>query len=159
MQLQPSQYAALKAAIAADPILSAYPNTQDGAYMMCQDRLNVAFSPTFYVWQDQLTPDIYDSGLIAGATQIDALTQGKRDELFMIGQRTRNCNDVNVRAAIADAVGSQNTLKAAMQAIQYRPALYVEKIYATGTGTTASPATLVFAGQVNYQDVYAARNS
>jgi len=159
MQLQPSQYAALKTAIANDPILAAYPNTQDGAYLMAQDKLNVAFVPTFFVWQDQLTPDLYDSGLINGAVQIDALTQGKRDELFMIGNRTRDCNMPAVRAAISDAVGSQNTLKAAMLAIQTKPALYIEKIFATGTGTLVSPASLVFYGQISYQDVYSARNS
>ena len=154
-----AQLATLKAAILADATLNAYPNTPDGSYEMCLYKLNVDFSPTFTVWQDQLTPERFDAGLIVGATQIDGLTQGKRDELFMIGARTRDCNAVAVRNAIDDATGSASTLKAAMVAVTKRNALYGEKIFATGTGTVLSPATLGVYGNLNYLDVFAARNS
>ena len=157
--MTPAQQATLKAAILADATLNAYPNTPDGSYEMCLYKLNVDFSPTFTVWQDQLTPERFDAGLIVGATQIDGLTQGKRDELFMIGARTRDCNAVAVRNAIDDATGSASTLKAAMVAVTKRNALYGEKIFATGTGTVVSPATLVVYGNLNYLDVFAARNS
>jgi len=159
MALTPAQQAALKAAITADSTLNAYPNTGDGAFDMARDKLNQLASPAFVVWEDKLTPAKYEAGLIAGATQIDALTQGKRDELFMIGQNTRDCSDVNVRAAIDDATGSQATLKAALVAVTKRNALLIEKILATGTGTTQSPATLGYAGTINYVDVQNARNS
>ena len=157
--MTPAQQATLKAAILADATLNAYPNTPDGSYEMCLYKLNVDFSPTFTVWQDQLTPERFDAGLIVGATQIDGLTPGKRDELFMIGARTRDCNQVAVRNAIDDATGSASTLKAAMVAVTKRNALYGEKIFATGTGTVVSPATLVVYGNLNYLDVFAARNS
>ena len=155
--MTPAQLATLKAAILADPVLNAYPNTGDGAYDMCAQKLNIAAAPEFVVWQNNLTPELFDSGLINGATQIDGLTQGKREELFLIGSRTRDCNIVAVRAAIDDATGSANTLKAALVAVEKRPALLGEKIFATGTGTTLSPATLVWYGSINYQDVIAAR--
>ena len=77
----------------------------------------------------------------------------------MIGARTRDCNAVAVRNAIDDATGSASTLKAAMVAVTKRNALYGEKIFATGTGTVLSPATLVVYGNLNYLDVFAARNS
>src|SRR5574340_1464927 len=131
MTIQASQYAALKAAIQA-----SYP-----AAVAAQDWDTIAAAlsaqavPAYYVWQDQLTPELFDAGVLAGATQIDGLTQGKRDELFFIGGKTRNCNDPVVRAAILDACGSQNTLKSAMAAIQYRTALVVEKMLASGSGT------------------------
>ena len=157
MQLTNAQLQTLKAAILADATLNAYPNTADGAFDMARDRLNATASPAFVVWNDAMTPEQFDAGLIAGATQIDALTQGKRDELFMIGARTRDCGNIAVRAAIDDATGSQNVLKAALVATTKRNALLIEKILATGTGTTASPATLGFSGQVNYNDVQAAR--
>jgi len=157
--MTPAQQATLKAAILADATLNAYPNTPDGSYEMCLYKLNVDFSPTFTVWQDQLTPERFDAGLIVGATQIDGLTPGKRDELFMLGARTRDCNAVAVRNAIDDATGAASTLKAAMVAVTKRNALYGEKIFATGTGTVVSPATLVVYGNLNYLDVFAARNS
>ena len=157
MSLTTAQLTTLKAAILADSTLNSYPNTADGAYDMCRNKLNVVFSPEFTVWQDQLTPDLFDAGLIAGATQIDGLTQGKRDELFMVGSRTRDANNLAVRAAIDDATGSANTLKNALIAVTKRPALYGEKIFATGTGSNASPASLVVYGQIAYTDVQAAR--
>lgn len=159
MSLTTPQLATLKAAILADPVLAAYPNTADGAFDMARDKLNVTASPAYIVWTDQMTPDQYDAGLIAGATQIDALTQGKRDQLFMIGRSTRNCGDLAVRAAIDDATGSQNALKAALVAVTKRSALLIEKILTTGAGTSGAPSTLVWTGRVDYNDVLAARNS
>jgi hypothetical protein len=159
MALTPAQLPVLKAAILADSTLNAYPNTADGAFDMCVQKLNVLASPAFVVWNNAMTPAQYEAGLIVGATQIDALTQGKRDELFMIGNNTRDCSDVNVRNAVDDATGSQNTLKAALVAAMKRNATLIEKILSTGTGTTASPATLGYAGSVNYLDVLNARNN
>jgi hypothetical protein len=157
MSMTPTQLATLKAAILADGTLNAYPMGEDGCYDMAAQKLNVVASPAFVVWEDQMTPEKYEDALIEGATQIDALTQGKRDELFLIGKSTRDCNSIKVRAAIDDATGSQNTLKAALVAATKRNALLIEKILATGTGTTGAPATLGWAGPVNYQDVKLAR--
>ena len=157
--MTPAQLTTLKAAILADSALNAYPLTADGSYDMCRDKLNVAADPAFIVWQDRLLPSMYEDAMIAGATQIDALTQGKRDELFLIGKSVRDCNNTAVRAAIDDATGSQTTLKAALVAATKRSATYGEKIFATGTGTTLSPATLVWYGPIAYNDVTAARNS
>jgi hypothetical protein len=159
MELTAPQQATLKAAIIADPTLSAYPLTVDGSFDMARDKLNVVASPVYVVWANAMTPAQYEAGLIIGATQIDALTQGKRDELFMIGKNTRDCGDINVRAAIDDASGSQNTLKAALVAATKRNALLIEKILTTGLGTTAAPSTLVWIGSINYNDVQAARMS
>ena len=159
MALTAAQLTLLKTAIAADPTLNAYPNTADGAFDMARDKLNMVANPAFVVWEDKLTPQKYESALIVGATQIDGLTPGKRDELFMIGRNTRDCGDINVRAAIDDATGTQNTLKAALVAATKRNALLIEKILATGSGSTASPATLGFSGSINYTDVQIARNS
>jgi hypothetical protein len=39
-----------------------------------------------------------------------------------------------------------------------RAATRAEKLFSTGTGSTASPATMAFEGVVTYQDVSAARN-
>jgi hypothetical protein len=62
-----------------------------------------------------------------------------------------------VRAALDDFCGSQNTLKAALQAAEKRNATRAEKLFSTGTGSTASPATMSFEGQLTYQQVEAAK--
>ena len=46
----------------------------------------------------------------------------------------------------------------AVQAAMQRLANRAEKLYATGTGTTASPATMVVEGTITADDVQAARN-
>ena len=155
--LTSAQMATLKAAIIADSVLNAYPNTSDGNFALCAEKLNVVASPAYVVWDSEVTPAEWSVGVLAGATQIDALTQGKRDELFWIVKDTRNAGDVAVRNAIDDATGSQNTLKNALIAAMKRNALLVEKILAVGVGTTASPAVLGWSGPVDYQDVMQAR--
>jgi len=155
--LTTAQLATLKAAILADPVLNAWPNTPDGALDMCTHQLNVVASPAFVIWDYAMSPTKFESGMIAGATQIDALTQGKRDELFLVGRSTRDCSDVNVRNAINDATGSQATLKAACVDATKKNALLGEKILATGTGTTAAPATAVWIGNLAFLDVFEAR--
>jgi hypothetical protein len=62
----------------------------------------------------------------------------------------------NVRTGLDDFCGSQNTLKAAIQAVQKRSANYVEKLFATGTGTTLSPGTMTITGTLDGAEVAAA---
>lgn len=158
MALTPAQRTTLKNAINADPTLSAQPNTSDGNFEIAR-LLNIEATPAFVVWQDKFTPSLARKAIMQGATQLDGLTQGKRDELFFIVADTVDCNLPHVRAAIDDACGSANTLKGFLQAATKRNALLIEKILATGTGTTAAPATLGFAGQISMADVTDARNS
>jgi len=158
MALNPAQLATLKAAILADPVLNAFPNTQDGAWEIA-NALNVAATPAFTVWQSQMTPELSRAAIVLAATQLDNLTVGKRDALLYLVAGTLDCRQAGVRQAIDDLTGSQNTLKAALVVAEKRLALRIEKILATGAGSDASPATTTFEGAVPYMDVYAARNS
>jgi hypothetical protein len=58
--------------------------------------------------------------------------------------------------SIFSGAGGVNT-RAALLALYKRSARYIEKIFATGTGTDASPGTLVYEGTISYQDVQDAR--
>lgn len=158
MALTPAQNTTLKNAINADPTLSAQPNTSDGNFEVAR-LLNLEAAPAFVVWQDKLTPSLARKAIMQGATQIDGLTPGKRDELFFIVAETVDCNLAHVRNAIDDACGSANTLKGFLQAATKRNALLIEKILATGTGTTAAPATLGFSGHITPAQVTEARSS
>jgi hypothetical protein len=157
--LTSGQKATLKAAILADPVLNAFPNTDDGNFDLTAQKLNVLASPAFVVWQTQLTMQIARSAIVQAADQLDNLTVGKRDALLYLVRDTLDASDVNVRTAIDNLTGTQNTLKAALVAAEKRNAFLGEKILATGTGTTISPATAGWNGPLLWPDVRDARNS
>lgn len=154
--LTTAQLQTLKAAIAADPTLAAFPLTPDGAYEIAQ-RLNLDASPAFYVWRSQYTPEQMRAAILAGITQLDSLTASKRDSLLWFSQGTVDCSKVATQAAINDLCGSQATLKAALLDGGKRTCSRAEKILATGTGSLASPATAGWEGSLSYQDVIDAR--
>ena len=99
------------------------------------------------------------AAIIQGATQLDALTVGKRDSLFWLASGNLNVSNAGVRAAIDDLCGAQNALKTALQAAQKRPANRAEKILASGTGTALSPALLGWEGRITSNDASAIREA
>lgn len=166
MALSSSQLAALKADILADPILNAFPNNSDGAFAIAA-AYNLAASPDFWVWRTNITetecvgspsPD----GTVWNWPQYISRTEPERDgwkRLFANG--SVNAGLPNVRQAIADifsgAQAAPTAQRAHLLAIARRRATRAEKLFATGTGSTASPATMTFEGSLNYQDVQEAR--
>ena len=69
---------------------------------------------------------------------------------------------LNVRQGIADIFsGNANNApaqRAHLLAMARRKATRFEKLFATGTGTTASPGTANADATCNYQDIFQARN-
>ena len=158
MSLNSSQLATLKAAIAADGTLNAFPMNSDGDYAIAA-ALNLPAAPDFIVWRSALAPDLSRAAIIGGAAQLDNLTVGKRDALLYMAGGNLDCRIAGVRSAIDDLCGTQNTLKASLIAAQKRKATVVEKILATGTGSDAAPAVTTFEGNISYQAVGIARSS
>lgn len=114
---------------------------------------------THVVWRSVMTPEMSRAAIVQGATQLDSLTVGKRDSLFWLASGDLNVSDSAVRAAIDDLCGSQATLKAALVAAEKRVCTVAEKALATGTGTTANPATLGWEGFIAGNDVSEIRNA
>ena len=154
MPLTPSQLAQPKADILADPVLAAWAATGAMAQEIA-DAYNLAASPAWYVWRSAVTAEEWAHAIIGGggAGQLDALTASKRDSLLWACDRTLNPSAPAVRAALDDFCGSQNTLKATIQAAQKRTASRAEKLFSAGTGTSVSPATMGWEGTLTYQDV------
>lgn len=158
-----AQLQAIKAEIDADPALSAYPNTPDGAFAIAA-ALNLPASPEFVVWRTSVAQDeITQNGF--NWTQVDGLSIGKAriwEWMFLNDSRAINPSKPNVRAGIIE-VWSGTQAKLDVQASVFshckRAATRLEKILATGTGTTESPATMGYEGDINYQSVQQARNS
>lgn len=120
---------------------------------------NQTAEPAFVVWRTSVGPEDWDDAIMGtsgAATQLDGLTASKRDSLFWATGKMLNPSVPSVRAALEDFCGSQKTLKAAVLAVQKRNATRAEKLFATGTGSTASPATMTFEGALTSADVDAA---
>lgn len=156
--LTTEQLATLKAAILADMTLAQWAATGRMAEEIAH-ALNETATPAFVVWRTAVGPGEWDDAILTtpdAGKQLDGLTASKRDSLFWALGKTLNPAVPAVRVSLDDFCGSQNTLKAAIVAAQKRNATRAEKALATGTGTTASPATLTHEGALTYQDVEAA---
>jgi hypothetical protein len=157
MALSPEQYPALKTAIDADPALAALPNTPDDAFAIA-DAFNAPASPAFVVWRSRVeAEEVMSNGFVW--TAVDSLTVGKaRIWDWMTRYGSFNPSKTNIRQGLADCFGGASAMVAGILPHCKEPATRAEKLYATGTGTDAVPATRSFEGAVTYQDVFAARN-
>lgn len=155
--LTQGQLAMLKADIMADPVLAGWAATGRMAQEIA-DAYNLPASPNWTVWRTVVSPIEWAGAIVGGggATQLDGLTASKRDSLFYAVGWDLDPSVAAVRTALDDFCGSQNTLKAAVQAVQKRNATRAEKLFSSGTGSTASPATMTFEGMLSYQQVEAA---
>jgi hypothetical protein len=177
MPLLPSQYAALKAAILADPALAALPADNDGAFAIAE-AFKADASPDFWVWRTSVAKNEYTQGASVDGTTFNwtgtgfiTRSQGERDawrELFNGSGIGGSSNAVNpslpsVRQAFADIFSGPTAPAPAnrthMSTVSRRKANRAEKLFATGTGSTGSPATMTFEGSLTYQEVFSARNS
>jgi hypothetical protein len=117
------------------------------------DLYNAAAVPAFTVWRNELTPEAARAAISGGdgLAQLDNLTAGKRDSLLWVFTGTTQPANAAQRDAITNLCGTQNTLKAAILAAQKRTASRIEKLFATGTGSDASPAVMAVEGPIGYE--------
>lgn len=147
------QMQALKSAALADPTASGYLSTgNDNELAQWFNAPNGKI-----VWRSTLTPDVMREAIVGGAAQLDNLTVGKRDALLYLVSADLT-NTATLRSTLDDLCGTQNTLKASILAAEKRTSSKAESILATGTGTTASPATLTWEGWISIQDASAIRS-
>ena len=121
----------------------------------CLEKLyNAPASPAFVVWKGALTSAEARAAISGGdgLAQLDNLTAGKRDSLLWVFNDSTSPANAAQRAAIENLCGTQNLLKAAILAAQKRSATRLEKLFATGTGSDASPATMGVEGPISYQE-------
>lgn len=155
--LTPAQAATLKAYILADPVLAPLTSGPGTDYGAIAAALNTDASPAFVVWKTSITEGeiLQDAGM--DWTRVDNLSVGKsRIWEWMFRNQTINPSQANIRTGIAAVwVGTAADLavQAAALAKCKRNANRVEKLFATGTGSTASPATMTAEGPVSLSDI------
>jgi hypothetical protein len=159
--LSTEQMLALKAYINSQPDLSSYPNNTDGAFDIAR-LLNAATNHV--VWRTRVVTE--DVGNSINYVALSALTTANRDRLttfFILNREDFDPSRADIRAYFADtfsgALGGQGqATRDALEALWRRPANRIEQVFAVGTGTSQSPASLTFEGEVSYQEVDTARN-
>jgi hypothetical protein len=179
MALSPEQLSTLKADIAADPALAGLENTDDAAAAIAEV-YKAAASPDYWVWRSDVSEfeftstsgvDLSNGGAATAWSWTAYIARSLQEQnawarLFMsggTGQSGRtNPSRPNVRNAVADIFsGASNGAPAQRNhclVLSKRKANRLEKLFAAGTGTFATPATMAVEGVVTYQEVRAARS-
>ena len=121
----------------------------------CLEKLyNALASPAFVVWKTDLQPAEYREAIVW--TEVDALTTGSKyriwEWLTMGMTAPIDASKVNVRQGIADCWASNTTTRTNLLAAAKRNASRIEKLFATGTGSTASPAVMAVEGPITYME-------
>jgi hypothetical protein len=171
MALTAAQLTALKNDILADGTLSALPNSADGNFAIA-DAYNAAASPDFWVWRTSVTKEEYVNSISVDGTSFSwtgagyiTRSQGERDAWREMFSATGFVNPslLGVRNAFNDIFSGGTAPAPAnrthLSTVSRRKATRAEKLFATGTGSTASPATMSFEGKITHQEVEQARNS
>jgi hypothetical protein len=150
------QLLTLKAAILAetDPTFVAFRNANDKHSMGLWFSENTA--PAFIVWKSSVSltaiGDKINGNELEGLASLP-MTRLQTIALFSPGGVNPSLAD---RRAFFDGVfsgaGGTNT-RASLLALWKRTARRIEKLYATGTGSDASPATLVYEGTLDSSHV------
>lgn len=161
MALTPAQAQVLAGEIAADPILNAIPLGSDGDAAIAA-AFNLVASPDFYVWRTNVPKSQVKDAI--NYTTFIGRSQAERDAFaFMLSDNMINPSLVNIRTGVADifsgAGGAAVDQRNALIAVFRRKATRAEKVFATGTGSLASPANLVVEGNISGADVSLARES
>lgn len=158
--LTDAQKTALAADVAKDPAFAELPHNSDGAYAVAA-AYNLPASPEFIVWRTSVSQDeIMQNGF--DWVRVDNLSVGKAriwEWLFNNQSRSMNPSKINVRAGIDETwrgTAADLDVRAAVYAHCKRKATRAEKLFATGTGTVASPATMTQDGALSYNEVQAA---
>lgn len=177
--LNQTQLNTLKAAIQAETDTDFVEYRANGQTTKILEFYNAEANPAFQVWKvTTSTSDIYDAINWANFTPTDApdgtatwtnrslACQGKQFNLqtLLSGRELINTGKSNIRAGLQDAlqnipsgVGGANAAGGwtNVKSVIQRPATRFEKLFATGAGTTASPATLADL-KLTEQDITAA---
>lgn len=170
--MTPAQLATLKDWVINDTTANAFRNAGDAVGL----KLYLNENSTKVVWRSQTSTDVIRDAILwanmtpAAAPDSSALwtnralyAQSKQIALQTIiqGRDYISSNDEGTRAGLQDCLTSlptkndgtnQNAGWTATQATMQRFATRAEAVFATGTGTSGSPADLVFEGAVSDPD-------
>ena len=160
MPLTSAQKATLKTNILANGDTAALFTV--GNLQGLADLLNTAAAPAFWVWRSFVSDqEIYATttgdGTTWSWTTYIARSQGERDAWRQMVNMAGGLNAslANVRAGITDIFSGAGgaSQRTHLLTLGRRPASRFEQVFAVGTGSTASPATMGLEGPLYYTDL------
>jgi len=154
MILTPTQLQVLATDIAASEF-AGLPGNSDSAEAIAQ-AYNLPATPAFTVWREEVGVQEIKANIL-WADYITATPGLQMAFELMIADGTINPSDPNIRQGFA-AIFSGTTLTQ-LTAMAKRAATRAERIFATGTGSTGSPGTMVGSGPLSGRDILQAWNS
>lgn len=154
--LTPAQLVVLKAFIGTNPAWVALPLSNASGQVIA-DELNALAAPAFVVERTVLSKHEILTGTSSTGTTFAwaagayiTRSQGERDAFREMFNSTGTVNPSlpSIKAAFADIFSGAGGLpnRSHITALSKRRASVVEKLFATGVGSDASPATLVYEG-------------
>lgn len=161
MILTTGQLQAIKANITANGDLNALPNNDDGNLAIAV-LYNADASPAFIVWRS-IVP-LTQVGSAFDAAELATRSTADSTRLQVIAAYLPagvNASLAGVRQFFDDVFSGAGglTTRTNLAAVWKRSARRIEKLFATGTGSTGSPATLVVEGTITGAQILEARNS
>lgn len=163
MPMTPAQLTTLKAAIAAETDPAFVALRQAGATGAMADWYSDLASPAYIVWRSSVNMREVMSAASFDWTRVDNLSVGKARIWDWIRDNGMfNASQANIRAAIdATWVGTAADLavRAGVYVVCKRSAKRIEKMFATGTGSDAAPATMAYEGSLSNADLVLALGS
>ncbi len=160
MPLTPAQLATLKAHIDASGDLNVLPNTSDGNFEI-QKLLALNASPAFTVWKTNVTiREIGDNIVGTDLAGLSSLNNTRLQTAVVLATNGVNPSLSDRRFFFDDIFSGAGgaATRAKLLILWKRLARRAEKLYATGTGSDASPGTLVYEGTPTLSEIMAARN-
>lgn len=122
---------------------------------------NANASPSFTVWKTSVAIAVVGDAI--NGTELGNLTTANTSRLQVIQgffmQRGVNPTKADTRQMFDDIFSTGGVTKASLLILWKRLATRAEKLYATGTGTDPSPATLVIEGNLTGQNILDALDS
>lgn len=157
------QLLTLKAAILAETDAEFVAARDAGNNSQMLAWFNAAASPEFVVWRTNVSRSEIQDDEAFNWTVVDNLSTGSKyriwEWMFSNSSGAINASKANIRAGIAATwVGNAQFLavQAMVLAKCKRAATRAEKLFATGTGSTVSPAVMDFEGALSIDDIRAA---
>lgn len=155
--LTPAQKATLKTNIQANPDVNA-PYVA-GDLSGVADLYNALASPAFYVWRSSVSRAEIYNGHSADNTDWDwtiykgqgVAEQNAWTQMFMGDQA--DFSKANLRSGVGKIFGAANANTLHCLAMGRRQATRLEKLFATGAGTTVAPAVMSVEGTLGYYEL------
>ena len=155
MHLTEAQRATLNTDILADPALAALPQGNPSALTIANAYNAIVVD--YIAWRSNVTAD--ETGNAWVGTDIDGMASLNMQRLqLLLASSTVGVYDMrrsDRRGGFENPFGtnSNNASRVAMRAVWKRPASRLEKLFASGTGSDASPAVTTLEGTVDYHEI------